>query len=362
MSIWQTTNCSYVLFFLTDIVNTDNWQTDIYFTPFAGINLWLWSTEARWHFKIAQVGPEARNPEIQSVAVQSIADTKFCEPQCIVEKHGSKYMNFNLPGGQPNDKIPFSPGSMTTAPTRSMCKVRSWVAFNYTCTGNRDGTFSWKRPSDAFQEEVLEDTSNSECVNELSAYGSVVDEVGQGQQALQYGDYDFPSTISQNLELCGEFPSHRYSAGTGVDKIIKFEVWTKNYWGHHIVWGRRITYRMKEGDPVVHTHGTLQGTYRVLNVREGEYITQVEWRQGKFVDAIRLCLNTGACTGWWGGSGGSYRKNKYTNGIITSKWLTVPSCRSRKNVKHLKLVPLFYFVSQKSTLAPERSGLRQLKC
>lgn len=140
----------------------------------------------------------------------------------------------------------------------------------------------------------------------------------------------FSSTISENLELCGDFPSHRYSSGTGVDKIIKFEAWTKPYWGNHIVWGRRITYRMKNGPDVVRTHGTLSGTYELLNLREGEYITQVQWSFGKFVDDIRLCL-TGACTGWWGGSGVSYRKNKYANGTITSKWLMRVLCTNCHN-------------------------------
>ena len=87
--------------YVTDVLNTDNWQTDIFFTPFAGINLFLWKDEVRWHFKIAQVGPEARSIDAAPEEMSTVADTEFCEPVCLIERTNFDFVSFSLPGGQP---------------------------------------------------------------------------------------------------------------------------------------------------------------------------------------------------------------------------------------------------------------------
>ena len=63
---------------------------------------------------------------------------------------------------------------------------------------------------------------------DMSAYGDVVDEVGQGQQALSFGNYDFPNSIAANLDLCGDFPTRSTNGGDDIDRIFMVEAWTSS--------------------------------------------------------------------------------------------------------------------------------------
>ena len=62
--------------------------------------------------------------------------------------------------------------------------------------------------------------------------------------------------------------------------------------------------------------GKQRGTYHRLDIPEGEYITEIKWRRGKYLDAIKFCLSNGYCTPRWGGGGGGAVTTKFDNSII----------------------------------------------
>ena len=302
----------------SDVVNTDNWQTDIYFTPFAGIDLWLWSTEARWHFKIAQEGPkqliEGNVPDIES-----IEDQEFCQPQCIIESTNHDYVSINLPGGKPGDTVSFAPGRLSSIGSLRLCEQIDWTAFNYTCSGE-GGSFEWTRPPDALKQSSTFLLFNPEsCPSDnVTEYGVVVHEVGNGQQALSYGDYNYMNAIDARLDICGEMPTHVNPRETW-DKIVKVEVWYGDYWFNKVVKGLRATYQLIDGTQYQENFGSFKGTYQYLDIPEGAYLNKVEWYQGKYMDKVRFCLTDGYCTSYWGGNGGGYKIIYNSAGIIDRK-------------------------------------------